>query len=79
VHLNPLSVILDLGVHAIRTLLDRRSNSTTSLCLAVKKIIVNNSLSPSPLSPLPPSLSLLLPLPSSLSSLPPFLIALVVR
>ena len=38
-NLHPLSVVLDLGIHAVRTLLDRRSNSTTSLCLqAVKRL-----------------------------------------
>ena len=37
VHLHSLSIVLDLSVHAIRTLLYRRGNSTTSLCLQVDR------------------------------------------
>ena len=33
VHLHSLSIVLDLGIHTVRTFLDCCSNSTTSLCL----------------------------------------------
>ena len=36
-NLHPLSIVLDLSVHTVRTLLDRCSNSTACLCLQVVK------------------------------------------